>query len=286
MKEKTIYYKICDYVGKKKPEQLRTYLNELINEDHSIPYIVNQLDPQSKLSPLHIACKNNIYECAKILLDYGANPRLVDDDGRTALHWACSTSSGKPLQDTKLVEKLVNSVNPEEKSSFINEMSCGSVTVLCYATWLKGKISNDIVKYLIQNGADVNLGNDIFRPLFACVNRNFINDSLENLNNLKILLENGADYLISDNIVGNAFYRASSKGLTRLAIEILKKAHSDGKYGAVLEPSNGWAYKGESIEYVVNSKHNFQATEEFRNMCLNEYGYLKDVNELINLYKD
>ena len=46
----------------------------------------NMNEPNSAgMTPLHLACQNNLTETVPTLLDFGADPRLKDDEGRTPL---------------------------------------------------------------------------------------------------------------------------------------------------------------------------------------------------------
>ena len=58
---------------------------------HTIPAMVWDLNPISHTIPylsdhyLHLACQNCLYETVHTLLDFGADPRLEDDEDPTPL---------------------------------------------------------------------------------------------------------------------------------------------------------------------------------------------------------
>jgi ankyrin repeat protein len=53
-------------------------------------------EPRSEegLTPLQIAVRNRSEELSALLLGRGADPRLADGEGRTALHWAATSDAG------------------------------------------------------------------------------------------------------------------------------------------------------------------------------------------------
>jgi len=50
---------------------------------------VNARDCHAHVSALHLAAYYGSVECVRVLLEAGANVRLVDKQGRSCLHWAC-----------------------------------------------------------------------------------------------------------------------------------------------------------------------------------------------------
>jgi ankyrin repeat protein len=58
--------------------------------------------PGTGYTPLIIACKNGNYSIASILLEFGASPKITDDYGVSALHWASNH------QDSNLVKLLLS----------------------------------------------------------------------------------------------------------------------------------------------------------------------------------
>lgn len=71
------------------------------------------VNPNTKfnyLTPLHWACGKGSYECAKLLIDFGANVNLVDAEGQDALVWA-NKSNNKSL--INMIEKIDCDENPQ-----------------------------------------------------------------------------------------------------------------------------------------------------------------------------
>ena len=63
----------------------------------------NQRDGDPGTSPLHLACKLNYFDVARILLQYGADPNAVSEIDDTPLH--CSIANG----NASLVDMLIES---------------------------------------------------------------------------------------------------------------------------------------------------------------------------------
>jgi len=59
---------------------------------------INQPDERSGRTALHLACQLGQDKVVKILLDYGADPRVEAPGGRTALHLACENGSVGALE--------------------------------------------------------------------------------------------------------------------------------------------------------------------------------------------
>jgi hypothetical protein len=77
------------------------------NVDKVYQLMWKETNPNCKQSgtgytPLTIACKNGNYTVASILLEFGASPKITDDYGVSALHWASN------LQDSSLVKLLLS----------------------------------------------------------------------------------------------------------------------------------------------------------------------------------
>ena len=127
-------------------------------------------------TPLHIACKNGIREIAELLLQYGADPDIVNNANETPFdliagnnnklrtdlenqyknttELLAAAAAGKDLDsikrilsglgaDKKLKDRIINSRN---------NFKLGGRTPLILATTAK---AGAIVKYLLENGADV-----------------------------------------------------------------------------------------------------------------------------------
>ncbi|KAF3070284.1 Ankyrin-1 [Trichoderma lentiforme] len=63
-----------------------------------------EISGDSNKRPLHFACANGLYDIAKILLENGANPMAVTDDGLSSLHLTAASGN------FQLVEMLMNTV--------------------------------------------------------------------------------------------------------------------------------------------------------------------------------
>lgn len=145
----------------------------------SNPHIVNSLDAQHQTS-LHLAASYGFYNIATILLENGANPNISsDDDGiETPL---LSAIQNNPVS-IKMIELLLDS-----GARIDNHVDHQGVSLLGYAINYP-----EIVKLLLESGADVNLGDIdedglITMPLLHKAVRN------KNISVIRILLDYSAD---------------------------------------------------------------------------------------------
>ena len=97
----------------------------------------------TRTPPLIHAVKNNLFDIYKILIERGANVNLQDSEGTTPLMHA---------SDIKIVKDLIS------KGAIVNEKNNDGETALM----LKYRSKNiELIKCLIENGADVNLKDHI-----------------------------------------------------------------------------------------------------------------------------
>jgi len=159
------------------------------------------LNAQTASSKIFEAVKNNNIKEVKILLDKGADPNSVDEDGDYLLMNAALYSSVECMQ------LLI------EKGSFVNAKNKIDETALMWSVHDFAKM-----KLLIQHGADVNAkaktGNT---PLLIAAIGYGKYDAL------KLLLDKGADALAVNNRKENALIRASLFGDTATVSLLLSK---------------------------------------------------------------
>ncbi len=105
---------------------------------------VNNLD-QYKRIPLHLACKFNKPEIVKLLIDNNSNINSKCYDKWTPLHYVCLK-----ITDSIEIAKLLI-----DCGSLVNELNYRKHTPLYYACLFNGNL--ELVKLLIQNGADINI---------------------------------------------------------------------------------------------------------------------------------
>ena len=128
-------------------------------------------------TPLHVAAVYGKTQIARLLLEYGANPNKFDDDSESPLTLAAWKGNLSLVKILVAAGARINYLNPEDRFS-------GSNTAL-YTAVNNGHF--DIVKYLIDKKADVNLAcNDGNLPLHEAALR-------AQLDMVKLLLKHGAD---------------------------------------------------------------------------------------------
>lgn len=73
----------------------------------------------SGASPLHYAVDYENPECVELLLQSGADPTIVDNDGETALDRAQRASAAQPSDELAHIIRLLRVVDPVEKPVFV-----------------------------------------------------------------------------------------------------------------------------------------------------------------------
>ncbi|MDK2124319.1 ankyrin repeat domain-containing protein [Parachitinimonas caeni] len=112
---------------------------------------VNQLG-KDKNTALHYAVSRNHLALARFLLERGANPNLRNRYNARPLHWASQLAGG--LEMVKLLIAYKAKVNIKTNTTFIIRETR---TPLFLAI---SKGNQDIARYLVEQGADVNASND------------------------------------------------------------------------------------------------------------------------------
>ncbi|KAJ3642022.1 hypothetical protein Zmor_028486 [Zophobas morio] len=234
---------------------------------------VNVQDGNGKTA-LQLACKNGVYENAKMLLNSGASINIVDKDKMNALHYA--SKSWKDNRDVikLLIEKGID-VNVQDgngktalqlackngvyenakkllsSGASINIVDKDKMNALHYASqsW---KDNRDVIKLLIEKGIDVNVqdGNGKTALLFAC--RYGVYENAE------VLLNSGASINMVDKDKMNALHyalrsRKHNPNVVKLLIEKgidVNVQDGNGKTALLLAGENG-VY--ETAEMLLNS---------------------------------
>ena len=125
-------------------------------------------DDTQGLTPLIHASKSKQNELMQILLEFGANPNVVDTDGQTALHEACSTRDLKQaillLQSKAQFRESKKKEKPDIENLFLDESMENKeklVKAICQSKEKKAIFRKiiftanlKIVKMLLENGAN------------------------------------------------------------------------------------------------------------------------------------
>uniref|UniRef100_A0A336KKD9 CSON012202 protein n=1 Tax=Culicoides sonorensis TaxID=179676 RepID=A0A336KKD9_CULSO len=112
-------------------------------------------------SPLHVAAKYGNDETLDLLLEDGGDALLQSHVGETPLHLGCRRC--QPVIVDKLIEWVKSKHGPDVVAQYINTVNEDGATALHYACHvLKDEVvipnsDKDIVKKLLQNGADVSI---------------------------------------------------------------------------------------------------------------------------------
>ena len=124
--------------------------------------------------PLHAACKGQHYDVVKLLLEFNADMAILDESGKTSLHYALeSTESKRNILAQMLLDRGAN----------VNSASENGITPF-YISCSKGLRLT--VKKMLQCGANVDGNSGKKLPLnVACKN--------EHLSVVRLLLRNGAN---------------------------------------------------------------------------------------------
>lgn len=181
-------------------------------------------------TPLHYACKYNNYELVKYLIDRGAKVNIINDDKKSPLSVACETpnlsiikellyngantnikdingniplhviiryfSSSESNQNFKVIKEYIDLLLDENNINIQNLRKNSFLHIACNS---KTRNSLYIAKYLIENGANINIKNKFGgTPLyFACRNNN--------IELIKELVNCGADITIVNKLNRTAF---------------------------------------------------------------------------------
>ena len=161
-----------------------------------------QLPAHDNMSPLMIACINGRTECAKILLDNGANTELLNTFGDTCLFAAIEYDYSDLIEllhhNKADFSKLCKNVSPLERACIRGSIKCFKTIINLgldtwneykYALhWSSGAGHHSFVKYLLSLDMNINKKrfDEKYTPIFIAIIDN-------KYDIVKLLLENGAD---------------------------------------------------------------------------------------------
>lgn len=137
--------------------KLTGFCESINNNDQTMQEMINLIKKMILCSrdsqdytPLHHACKRGNVEIIKILCHYGADPTLQDEYGATPFHRAARYA---PLEALKILL---------EHGADVNQFSHQLGTSLHQACLRDGKDAVDVIKFLLEKGAELNVpGPDI-----------------------------------------------------------------------------------------------------------------------------
>ena len=161
------------------------YVKQLL-DDHGDEIDVNRRDEPYDNQLIHIACDNNSFEIVQLLIENGAD---VESEGWYTPYEGAMDEIATPLsiaihkENGPMVEAIIKA-GLKKNRNFVKEQCV-----------FKHFNDYDIIKLLIENGADINIRNETnMTPLMhICYNR-FIKE--ENI--ITLLIEAGADINVRD----------------------------------------------------------------------------------------
>lgn len=179
--------------------------------------------------PLIVAVRYNNYDVVKLLIDYGYNIYVKNNLGQTPL--IVSIIYKNYIITNLLLDHLNKNDNDNKnKKDYINMKDNNGMTALMEALMeASNNYDINIVKLLIENGADVNtqniLGNTAL--IMSCKTR------YDNCGIIELLLNNGADIMIQNKNDETALMVASNLEKLKLLLnyycEINKLVDNNGK---------------------------------------------------------
>lgn len=234
------------------------------------------LDPSSE-RPLWYACRWDQPESIRLLLKYGANPDDIDAQGTTCLFEADPTEARILIEEGK-AKLQTTSRSPMHLPSVLHGACSGDVPWThtqmkdrtCRRELFRDKVNRDrinpgYVRYLIEKGCDVNLGNGTKgTPLHRAVDTN-LPDIAE------ILLQHGADPNATDEHGTTPLLIAAKYGDSGIGKLLLQykanpsKADKNGKtplYQAISQNATDDQQRLEMAELLLQSKADPNAADE------------------------
>jgi len=191
MKANEIQEKFISSINRNDFEEYRKYLH--------LGAMVNEPDNQNcMITPLLLAIDNNCNSIVKDLLENGANANLPQSNGTTPLMMAAQRDN---LENVKLLIQYGAEINA------VNEDDMQGALVIA-ENW-------DVIRFLVQSGADLEIRDDWGQTPLAIAAR--IGDEKK----AEILLELGANPFAKDND-GQIPLEIAKKHKNKYVIELLK----------------------------------------------------------------
>ena len=175
---------------------LRGSNSEITKYSPLLRMTINMTDNSGRTPLMDTCLEGGHLDNVKIILDYGADINIVDNKGKSALHFAARDSNSKIIEYLILLEITVNMTD-------INGQ-----TPLMYACMKSGLLDNVIV--LLEYGADINLMDNNRESALHLASRDFNSEIIKYLISLEMIVnmtnKKGQTPLIYACMEGECYY--------------------------------------------------------------------------------
>lgn len=197
------------------------YLNNLENR-------AEILNTETKKHELigHVACATGNLKIINLLEKNCCNLGLISSNSTTALEEACYGDNAdllNPQDRIALIRKLIeqNKISITD-TAIHNSLYCNDLSIL---------------ELLLNKGGSPNALCSVgFTPLLVIINQPQVTE--KDLETLKLLLQHGADILLTEGHVGNALHLASERGHMEVVNLLLEHAKKTNQLEQLLQPSS------------------------------------------------
>jgi serine/threonine-protein phosphatase 6 regulatory ankyrin repeat subunit A/serine/threonine-protein phosphatase 6 regulatory ankyrin repeat subunit B len=217
---------------------------------------VNAKDEKNKTA-LHYAAERGSLENVKYLVEHGADINAKDEKNKTALHYATESRDSEMVSDsiyflsvTKQLPSLELVKYLVEHGADVNAKDEKNMTALHYAAIL---YLSEIFMYLVEHGADINEKDEN--------NRTALHYAAERglLEIVKYLVKHGADINAKDEKNKTALHYAAKRGLSKIVRYLVQ--HGANEWNSALTRA---CYRGKTaaVRALMNAKVDIQNVED------------------------
>ncbi len=214
--------------------------------------IVDFLEPETGKTPLMLACDTKNTKLVELLFRYNPGSLVTDSEGNTLLHHLVQN------QNYKILEYLANESNwdfyyysaypPYFLRAIKDQENQENNTPLNISLSFLTQESHEITELLLDEleaGPNIYKGSIFNSPLFTCLDHTNLNNEQEKIltENVKLLLDNGANYLKTYPGIGNSLHVAAKYNHPGAGKSIYEKATKQLKLQKLYTISDHPEYK-------------------------------------------